>query len=193
MRLIALAFVLATSTVGVGCASRGGAGLRSEAVLLQVPAWFLTPGRFTEMPHGVGTAYSRDMGIARSQAIALARVDLVRQIETRLEGLIETNQGQLGSVSPRAHQFFNQAAREVLQARLVGVQTHQAEVVREAIGYRFYVMVVQDVAAANKAILEQMSTDEALYAEFQKTEAFERLNAEIRRLEGNPPGSGDDS
>ena len=53
-------------------------------------------------------------------------------------------------------------------------------------------LVVQDIATANQALLDQLRAQEALYAEFQKTQAFERLNEEIRRYEESrrPPGEG---
>ena len=187
-----LRLLLSSVTVALLMACAGGPATtvnRAEAAL-SVPDWFLNPGQATEMPYGVATSYSRDIGIAREQAVSLARVDLARQIEVRIESLIETNQGQAGGVDPAVTQYFNQAAREVLQTELVGVRIETTDVQREAIGYRVYVMVVQDIAAANRALLEQLRAEDALYAEFQKTEAFERLDAELRRLERGPGDPG---
>lgn len=166
-----------------GCA---GSGARVDGN--PIPDWFNQPPVMEGNLVAVGTAVSRDLGIARNQAIAAARVELAQSIETRIEGLTELNQNQAGGLDPQVTQYFNQAAREVMQVDLMGVRTDRTEVMNEGQGFRVYAMVIQDIAAANRALLERMRSQEALYAEFQKTEAFERLNEQIRRYEADREG-----
>lgn len=160
-------------------------GCGGRNLSIAVPDWYLSPPNNPEMLVGTGQAVSEDMGIARNQAVSLARVDLARSIEARVEALIETNQGQAGSMNPQVTQYFNQAAREVLQQDMMGVRTESVEMIDnpDGAGYMVWALVVQDIAAANKALLDRMRAQEALYAEFQKTQAFERLDAEIKRFE----------
>ena len=179
--------------LGVGVIAFAGCAGTTNVGSLSIPDWYLNPPNNPEMLVGTGQAVSRDMGIGRNQAVSLARVDLARAIEVKIEALVETNQGQAGTIDPQITQYFNQAAREVMQQDLMGVRTEKIEVGEnpDGPGYMIWALVVQDIATANRALLDRMRSQEALYAEFQKTQAFERLDDEIRRFEESrrPPGS----
>lgn len=184
---------LRSVVAGVSVLTLWGCGGTTMVGNLNVPDWYLSPPNNPEMLVGTGQAVSRDMGIGRNQAVSLARVDLARAIEVKIEALIETNQGQAGTIDPEVTQYFNQAAREVMQQDLMGVRTEKIEVSEnpDGPGYMIWALVVQDIATANRALLERMRSQEALYAEFQKTQAFERLDQEIQRFEQSrrAPGS----
>ncbi|MDC0160425.1 LPP20 family lipoprotein [Gemmatimonadales bacterium] len=178
--------------IALGCGGSGNVDRVEPMTVANVPSWYTNPPN-ERGPVGVGDAVSRNMGIARRQAIALARAEIATEIEARADVLIELSASNIGSSDPVDTQFFEETIKQaVIGVELYGVRTDSVAVTEnlDGPGFRVYALVVQDLAMANERVLDEIRKEEALYAEFRATRAFERLNQEICQADPSrcPPG-----
>ena len=153
---------------------------------MDVPNWFMmTPEPDDEYAvYATGEATSRKMNIAMQKATQQARANLGQSINAKVQSLIESMVEEAGmGENVQITEFYSETSKSVSNETLSG-----ATVVKKypyqmsSGGYRVYVLMGLKKApfdnAASQAIVSKVkeNQEEAMYATFKKTQAFNRLN-----------------
>jgi len=153
---------------------------------MDVPNWFMmTPEPDDEYAvYATGEATSRKMNIAMQKATQQARANLGQSINAKVQSLIESMVEEAGmGENVQITEFYSEASKSVSNETLSG-----ATVVKKypyqmsSGGYRVYVLMGLKKApfdnAASQAIVSKVkeNQEEAMYATFKKTQAFNRLD-----------------
>tara|TARA_Y100001980_G_C14550178_1_gene332539 strand:+ start:145 stop:738 length:594 start_codon:yes stop_codon:yes gene_type:complete len=153
-----------------------------------VPDWFMmTPEEDDEYLYATGQADSRKMNIALQKASQQARMNLGQQINNKTKSLIENMQQESGmGDNVQITSFYSEASKSVSNETLRGAKVLKKYPYRTPNGgYTAYVLMGMKKKAfdnsAAKAITSMVNQnkEEAMYAEFKKTQAFSRLEAEV--------------
>ena len=151
---------------------------------IDVPEWFMmTPEEDDEYIYATGEATSRKMNIAIQKASQQARMNLGQQISTKVQSLIESMAQESGiDENTQVTEFYSEAAKSVSNQTLSGATViKKYPYMTSGGGYRAYVLMgLKKQAFDNstaKAITSKVNEnkEEAMYAEFKKTQAFSRL------------------
>ncbi len=149
-----------------------------------VPEWFMmTPEEDDEYLYATGQADSRKMNIAIQKASQQARMNLGQQISSKTQSLIENMAQESGMGSnTQVTEFYSEASKSVSNETLSGAKVLKKYPYRTPSGgYTAYVLLgmkknAYDNAAAKKITsMVNQNSEEAMYAEFKKTQAFSRL------------------
>ena len=153
---------------------------------MDVPNWFMmTPETDDEYAvYSTGEATSRRMNIAMQKATQQARANLGQSINAKVQSLIESMVEEAGmGENVQITEFYSETSKSVSNETLSG-----ATVVKKypyqmsSGGYRGYVLMGLKKApfdnAASQAIVSKVkeNQEEAMYAAFKKTQAFNRLD-----------------
>jgi len=153
---------------------------------MDVPNWFMmTPESDDEYAvYATGEATSRKMNIAMQKATQQARANLGQSINAKVQSLIESMVEEAGmGENVQITEFYSETSKSVSNETLSG-----ATVVKKypyqmsSGGYRVYVLMGLKKApfdnAASQAIVSKVkeNQEEAMYAAFKKTQAFNRLD-----------------
>ena len=153
---------------------------------MDVPNWFMmTPEPDDEYAvYATGEATSRKMNIAMQKATQQARANLGQSINAKVQSLIESMVEEAGmGENVQITEFYSETSKSVSNETLSG-----ATVVKKypyqmsSGGYRVYVLMGLKKApfdnAASQAIVSKVkeNQEEAMYAAFKKTQAFNRLD-----------------
>jgi len=153
---------------------------------MDVPNWFMmTPEPDDEYAvYATGEATSRRMNIAMQKATQQARANLGQSINAKVQSLIESMVEEAGmGENVQITEFYSETSKSVSNETLSG-----ATVVKKypyqmsSGGYRVYVLMGLKKApfdnAASQAIVSKVkeNQEEAMYAAFKKTQAFNRLD-----------------
>jgi len=153
---------------------------------MDVPNWFMmTPEPDDEYAvYATGEATSRRMNIAMQKATQQARANLGQSINAKVQSLIESMVEEAGmGENVQITEFYSETSKSVSNETLSG-----ATVVKKypyqmsSGGYRVYVLMGLKKApfdnAASQAIVTKVkeNQEEAMYAAFKKTQAFNRLD-----------------
>ena len=155
---------------------------------MDVPEWFgNTPEEDDEYLYATGEATSRKMNIAIQKATQQARMNLGQQMSTKVQSLIENMTQEAGmDENVQVTEFYSEAAKSVSNQTLSGAKVlKKYPYMTSGGGYRAYVLMGLKKQAfdnsAAKAITSKVNEnkEEAMYAEFKKTQAFNRLEAAL--------------
>ena len=156
---------------------------------MDVPNWFM----MTPEPDDVYAAYatgegtSRKMNIAMQKATQQARANMGQSINAKVQSLIESMVEEAGmGENVQITEFYSETSKSVSDQTLSG-----ATVVKKypyqmnTGGYRVYVLMGLKKEpfdnAASQAIVSKVkeNQEEAMYANFKKTQAFNRLEESL--------------
>jgi len=155
---------------------------------LDVPEWFMmTPEEDDEYLYATGEATSRKLSMAISKATQQARMNLGQSINTKVQSLIENMAQESGmGDNTQITEFYSEAAKSVSNETLSGAKVLKKHPYQMASGsYRAYVLLgmsknAYDNSASKKITsMVNQNSEEAMYAEFKKTQAFSRLEDAI--------------
>ena len=160
----------------------------SPQIPSDVPEWFMmTPEEDDEYLYATGQADSRKMNIAIQRASQQARMNLSQQLNNKTQSLIEDMSQESGmSDNTQMTQFYSEASKSISNETLSGAKVLKKYPYRTSSGgYTAYVLMGMKKNAYNNAAAKKITSmvnqnkEEAMYAEFKKTQAFSRLEAEV--------------
>ena len=153
---------------------------------MDVPNWFMmTPEPDDEYAvYATGEATSRKMNIAMQKSTQQARANLGQSIKAKVQSLIESMVEEAGmGENVQITEFYSEASKSVSNETLSGATVVKKYPYQTSSGgYRVYVLMGLKKApfdnAASQAIVSKVkeNQEEAMYATFKKTQAFNRLN-----------------
>lgn len=153
---------------------------------MDVPNWFMmTPEPDDEYAvYATGEATSRKMNIAMQKSTQQARANLGQSINAKVQSLIESMVEEAGmGENVQITEFYSEASKSVSNETLSGaIVIKKYPYQTSSGGYRVYVLMGLKKApfdnAASQAIVSKVkeNQEEAMYATFKKTQAFNRLN-----------------
>jgi len=156
---------------------------------MDVPNWFMmTPEPDDEYAvYATGEATSRKMNIAMQKSTQQARANLGQSINAKVQSLIESMVEEAGmGENVQITEFYSEASKSVSNETLSGaVVVKKYPYQMSSGGYRVYVLIGLKKApfdnAAKQAIVSKVkeNQEEAMYANFKKTQAFNRLDEAI--------------
>ena len=153
---------------------------------MDVPNWFMmTPEPDDEYAvYATGEATSRKMNIAMQKSTQQARANLGQSINAKVQSLIESMVEEAGmGDNVQITEFYSEASKSVSNETLSGaIVIKKYPYQTSSGGYRVYVLMGLKKApfdnAASQAIVSKVkeNQEEAMYATFKKTQAFNRLD-----------------
>lgn len=149
---------------------------------LDTPEWFMiTPEEDDEYIYATGEATSRRLNIAVQKASQQARMNLGQQISTKVQSLIESMTQEAGmDENTQITEFYSETARSVSNETLNGATVLKKYPYQlSSGGYRAYVLMGLKKNAFNNATISTIKNEEAMYAEFKKTQAFQRMEESV--------------
>ena len=156
---------------------------------MDVPSWFMMTPEPDDVyaVYATGEATSRKMNIAMQKASQQARMNLGQSISAKVQSLIESMVEEAGmGENVQITEFYSETSKSVSDQTLSG-----ATVVKKypyqmnTGGYRVYVLMGLKKEpfdnAASQAIVSKVkeNQEEAMYANFKKTQAFNRLEESL--------------
>ena len=156
---------------------------------MDVPSWFMMTPEPDDVyaVYATGEATSRKMNIAMQKASQQARMNLGQSISAKVQSLIESMVEEAGmGENVQITEFYSETSKSVSNQTLSG-----ATVVKKypyqmnTGGYRVYVLMGLKKEpfdnAASQAIVSKVkeNQEEAMYANFKKTQAFNRLEESL--------------
>jgi folate-dependent tRNA-U54 methylase TrmFO/GidA len=145
---------------------------------LDVPDWFMmTPEEDDEYIYATGEATSRKLSLAIQKASQQARMNLGQQISTKVQSLIESMTQEAGmDENTQITEFYSEAARSISNETLNGATVLKKYPYQTSNGgYRAYVLMGLKKNAFNNATVSAIKNEEAMFAEFKKTQVFQRM------------------
>ena len=152
---------------------------------MDVPNWFMmTPEPDDEYAvYATGEATSRKMNIAMQKATQQARANLGQSINAKVQSLIESMVEEAGmGDNVQITEFYSEASKSVSNETLSGaIVIKKYPYQTSSGGYRVYVLMGLKREpfdnSVGKAIVSKVkeNQEEAMYATFKKTQAFNRL------------------
>lgn len=187
VRVILLAGL--TSLIIFGCArqSTKGADLSPDATrqsIGNVPDWYNNPPVREGYKYNQATATSQDMQMAVDKAVLNAASNLAGELESEMSGLVnrareETGQGTGSYVIDK----FSSTQEQVISLNLKNYRVEKQDIQREPSDtgtlYRAYVRIEWDEGAAQKQLINQIKSDQALYTAMRSTELFEEMEQKV--------------
>jgi hypothetical protein len=150
------------------------------------PSWVLMPfveGTVSEVGSAKRNAAS-DIGFQRNEAMADARDNLARQIETKVSNMFKSYKSSTGSA---ADGTFDASVESV--SKQIASQTLQGTVVKgtwiSKTGSMYVLVAIDTDAVANmmeKSVKTSFKNDKALYQKFLASKAQGELEAELEKL-----------
>ena len=155
---------------------------------MDVPSWYANalPEDDTYL-YSTGESTSRQMNVAVQKATQQARVNLGQQLTSAVQSMTESMVEEAGMEdNTQLTEFFAQTSKNVSNTTLSGSTVLKKYPYRMPNGkYRAYILMglkkqVFNAAAAKEVTsLVNKNKEEAMYANFKKTQAFERLEAAV--------------
>ena len=152
---------------------------------MDVPNWFMmTPEPDDEYAvYATGEASSRKMNIAMQKSTQVARANLGQSINAKVQSLVESMVEEAGmGDNTQITEFFSEASKSVSNETLsVAIVIKKYPYQTSSGGYRVYVLMGLKREpfdnSVGKAIVSKVkeNQEEAMYATFKKTQAFNRL------------------
>ena len=152
---------------------------------MDVPNWFMmTPEPDDEYAvYATGEASSRKMNIAMQKSTQVARANLGQSINAKVQSLVESMVEEAGmGDNTQITEFYSEASKSVSNETLSGaIVIKKYPYQTSSGGYRVYVLMGLKREpfdnSVGKAIVSKVkeNQEEAMYATFKKTQAFNRL------------------
>lgn len=164
----------------VSCASQQNL---HEVSADHTPEWYENRQQSTvDTLYEVDSQTSNDMQFAIDKAIAGARTKIAGSVQTAVENNLERVREESGVTKDSAIlNRISDAGRQVANASLRGSVVMKQKA-REVDGvWRAWVMVGYPRAAVDKAMVEQVKSDEELYSRFRASQLLQNLDAQIEK------------
>lgn len=145
-----------------------------------LPDWYInTPEEDDTYIYGTGDATSRKMNIAISKANQSAQTMISTRIQATVQSQVKNFTQEAGmDENTQIVEFYQEASKTVTNNTMSGLQVlKKYPYMMPGGSYRAYVLVGLRKEAVNKALVNQIKDEKALYAEFKASQAFQELDA----------------
>jgi hypothetical protein len=186
---------LALAIFSAACASapqvvQSGDPAPSKKAIQDIPEWILTPPKATaDNSYSSGQGDSRDMSIAINAAEADARNKMAQGLQVSMKGLEDKFQssvrGEAGG--EEAINTFRQAVRATTDQTMSGTTVASRKVTMDPSGTTYRVFVLMQGPSAGKVLMDKVKADANLMARFRASQAFQDLDAELKKNQDNKP------
>lgn len=183
----------------VGCVNQPKPGTPESALLIQqkieekakevnqakidaMPEWAKVPPESDIALYGVGTSTHSDMSTARRAAVVKAQAEIAESLQTELTQNSKVWFDEATFDITGNSDKVEQAIKLVVSMTLRGLNVKDVQFVATGSKVTAYALVEHPIGDANRALVEQISKDDALTQEARKNKVFEELEAEIKRL-----------
>ncbi|MFO7838069.1 MAG: LPP20 family lipoprotein [Desulfosalsimonadaceae bacterium] len=191
-KLAGAAIFLLCAVFVAGCSSTPS-GVHGESSMAKefkdAPDWVTNGGSNTEGLAGVGSARIGDAGVgfARTEAMAMARAEMARQIQVKVKDLVKNFTKQIGAGEGQTvDKLSAQVSKQVTRQSISGSRQQASWISPSS---TIYTLVTVDPERVQKYIKDSVKTslrdDEALWQQFQAEKGFEELDKEIRKEFGD--------
>src|SRR6056297_1817903 len=190
--LTALAIVLLCAVFAAGCGSTPSgvdeaSGMAEE--FENAPDWVTSGGSDIKGLAGVGSARIGEAGVgfARTEAMAMARAEMTRQMQVKVKDLVKNFTKQIGAGQGQTvDKLSAQVSKQVTRQSISGSRQKASWISPSS---TIYTLVTVDPESVQKYIKDSVKTslrnDEALWQQFQAEKGFEELDEEIRKEFGD--------
>ena len=151
---------------------------------IQLPEWFSTPPEDPNYLYATATATSRDMQMAINSAKEGGRVEIARQLETKINSMFKRFREEVGAGEDT--EFLTQTtdvSKSVTSKVLSGSRAAKTKSVKEDMVFRAYVLVEMPIGAANAALMDAIKKQEHMYTRFRASQGFQELEDEVEKYE----------
>jgi len=170
-----LATLLMAAVLSISFAGCAGSGQSVD----EMPDWMTGKPTSDQYLYGAGTATSKGLQTALDKAELRAREDIASTVQSELQSLSRDFRQEVGD---QGLSQFTQVQQEVVSEVLRGVTAEDTKVVEQDDRYRTYALVRMPVGEARKELLQKLSQEET-YTRLRKTEAFQKLEEEVKKYE----------
>ncbi len=180
-RFISIACLLLVSIALIGC---GGNKKANKTKMKEIPKWFLETPNDPNYVIAASSAVSRDLQMAVNTATEEARVQIARELETKVSGLFKRFREEVG-VGEDA-EFLTQTtdvSKSVVSTTLNGTKVRKKEIVQEGGGIRAYVLMEMALGPVNEALLNKIKDQKNMYTRFRASQGFQELEKDVEKFE----------
>ena len=128
---------------------------------IQVPEWFSSPPEDSNYLYATATTTSRDIQMAINSAKEGARVEIARQLETKINSMFKRFREEVGAGEDA--EFLTQTSdvsKSVTSKVLSGSRAAKTKTTKEGMMFRAYVLVEMPIGAANTALMDAIKKQE---------------------------------
>jgi len=180
-----LPVVLLIALFVIGCGGARTTDLTPEAnreTVDNIPDWFLNPPFSPEQLSAAGSMTSRDLQMAVTKARTQALAALAQQLSANLSSLTKQFREEVGvGDDSELLDATSEAIKAVTDQTVNGARVTEKEVLNEGPIYRAYVLMSLPMGDANRALMEQIRSNDRLRTEFRASKAFQALEAEVSK------------
>ena len=151
---------------------------------IQVPEWFSSPPEDSNYLYATATTTSRDIQMAINSAKEGARVEIARQLETKINSMFKRFREEVGAGEDA--EFLTQTSdvsKSVTSKVLSGSRAANTKTTKEGMMFRAYVLVEMPIGAANTALMDAIKKQEHIYTRFRASQGFQELEGEVDKYE----------
>ena len=165
----------------IGCA--GGTKLQKVSTD-DAPDWFENPPANTETyMYATATEPSQDMQMAIDKAALSARIEIQTQVQAHIQGMQKKFDEEIGTAADATLlQQSTKAGKIVVDGVLSNTVVKQKKIKRDGNLFRAYVLVEYSLAAATRALVDEVKKDEKFYTTMRSSQAFDDLEKEVSKL-----------
>ena len=132
----------------------------------------------------VGIGQSATVSIALEKSKTRARAELAHIIETKIESLRKDFQEEVGEGSgSEVNALFSSASKSITSQVLQGTVPRDLKYASEGGQTSAWCLMVQDPKVVADAFAAQANTQRHLYTRFRASQAFNELDAEVKKYE----------
>lgn len=189
MRILKLSFMIVlTAMVMVSCG--GGAAVVDDAPATaknpkgpnDLPEWYInTPEEDDTYIYAVGTGESRKMDLAIDKAKQAGKVELSERISANVQSQVKSFTQEAGmSEDTQIMEFYQSTSKTVTNNTLNGITVLKRYPYQKSGGsWLAYVQLGLRKDAVNNEVVNVIKNEEAMYAEFKASQAFQALEAAV--------------
>ena len=149
-----------------------------------IPGWFTNPPTSEDALYGAGVGESQGLQMATTRAQEAARVQISRAVESKVSGLFQQFQEQVGGIEDGEFlQMATDVSKTVTSMVTTATSVVEQKVERVDGGYRIYALMAMPIGDANAAIVNRIKAQQNLYTRFRTSQAFTELEADVENYE----------
>jgi hypothetical protein len=188
MKILKLSsMVLLTLLVMVNCSSKPSVVDAPETAKnpkgpADLPEWFInSPEEDDTYIYAVGTGESRKMDLAIDKAKQAAKVEISERISANVQSQVKSFTQEAGMTEDtQIMEFYQSTSKTVTNNTLNGITVLKRYPYQKSGGtWLAYVQIGLRKDAVNTEVVNLIKNEEALYAEFKASQAFEALEAAV--------------
>ena len=133
--------------------------------------------------YAVGMGQSLNLQLAIDKASTNARAEIGRQMNIKVENMMELFLEEVGDTDPELSEFSSSTTRTVVSTELMGSIIKEQKYQEKDGRYQATVLVEYPIGKANTALMAQIKKNEAMYTRFLASESFKKLDSEVQKKE----------